>query len=135
MTVPEPHAEPVTELEQSLMYTEFGWGAWPPDERDASELGAWRAEHARELALGPEELRAELAESEALLKSDAEPEAEAWAGDIDECPSATAAEWLAVAPEDRHPDGFEPRVDPASISEQALYADLGLPEPEPEAEL
>jgi hypothetical protein len=74
-------------------------------------------------------------EYELEYESDAEPEPEAWAGDIDECPSATAAEWLAVAPEDRCPDGFEPRVDPASISERDLYAALGMPAPEPEPEV
>jgi hypothetical protein len=51
------------------------------------------------------------------------------AEEIDNEPSATAAEWLEVGPEDLSPDGFEPRVDPASISE------LVLREPEPEAGL
>jgi hypothetical protein len=60
-------AEPVTALEQSLMFTEFGWGIRPPDERDASEVAAWRAEYASELALSDEELSDEIAASEAAL--------------------------------------------------------------------
>ena len=46
--------------------------------------------------------------------------------DIDSEPAATAADWLEVGPEDRHPYGFEPR---ACVTEISL-----LPEPEPEAE-
>jgi hypothetical protein len=56
------------------------------------------------------------------------------AAEIDNDPPATAAEWLEAGPEDRHPYGFEPRIDPASISDRGLLACLGMPDPEPEAE-
>jgi hypothetical protein len=70
------------------------------------------------------------------------------AAEIDNDPPATAAEWLEAGPEDRlpgvckrytlledrHPYGFEPRIDPASISDRDLLACLGMPDPEPEAE-
>ena len=49
--------------------------------------------------------------------------------DIDAEPSATAADWLEVAPGDRHPYGFERRTGP-----RLLPQDLVL-DPEPEAEL
>jgi hypothetical protein len=59
------------------------------------------------------------------------------AAEIDAEPPATAADWLAVTPEDRHPGGFEPRQYVTEISvpafddgRQALYAP-GLSEPEP----
>ena len=50
------------------------------------------------------------------------------AEEIDNEPPATAAEWLEAGPEDLSLDGFEPRIDPASIAE------LVLGEPEPEVE-
>jgi hypothetical protein len=58
--------------------------------------------------------------------------------------SATAADWLAVGPQDRHPCGLEPREYATEISvprfgddgRQALYSPgLREPGPEPEAGL
>jgi hypothetical protein len=65
--------------------------------------------------------------------------AQVTAAEIDAEPPATAADWLAVEPEDRHPGGFEPRQYVTEISvpasddgRQALYSP-GLSEHEPEA--
>ena len=62
--------------------------------------------------------------------------AQVMAAEIDAEPPATAADWLAVTPEGRHPGGFEPRQYVTEISvptfddgRQALYSP-GLSEPE-----
>jgi len=63
--------------------------------------------------------------------------------DIDSAPSVSAADWLEPGPEDRHPDGFEPRAYITEISVptlgdggvQRLHSHMKEPGAEAEAEI